>query len=204
MVDFQIVYIDPKWNKGVIKLAEEYNQLATKKKYKKMDNVLMKIEDRLINETQLQIRRDLAFLTQQIEERHKERIFPREIIELQDYLLGGRTSDDVLIFKEPGEAREEKEEQQFNIESIDLDQVALVTLEKIKPEELEKPDQKCAFGDGEMLDENGNPTSVIWRCKACKTVYHENCLRVCLLTKGSCQICDSEFLQPQENDEEKP
>lgn len=198
MVDFQIVYIDPKWNKRVLKLAEEYNQIVSKKKYKKIDKVLLKIENRLISETQLKIRRDLAFLTQQIEERHKEKIFPKEIIELQDYLLGGRTSDEVLIFSEPGEEPKKKEEEHFDIESIDLDQVALINLEKIKPEDLEKPDQKCAFGDGEMLDENGNPNCVIWRCKACKTVYHENCLRVCLLTKGSCQICDSEFLQQHE------
>ncbi|MHA1369267.1 MAG: hypothetical protein ACTSRA_06095 [Promethearchaeota archaeon] len=206
MVTWNLVYVDPRWNKKVIKLAENYNNLVKKGKSKKIEKIVDEISDGLIVETDIHTRRDFAFLIQQIEDRHPDDIFPDYIIEVAEYLLGGSTDDDTLVFKEPGtdeipargQGSSDKQEP-FNIETIDLDEVDLINLEKITPEQLEKPTQKCAFGDGEILDENGEPYGNIWRCKSCKTVYHENCLRLCLLTKGSCQICDAKFLKDDDS-----
>ncbi|MHA1849125.1 MAG: hypothetical protein ACTSYS_00605 [Promethearchaeota archaeon] len=204
MVEYKLIPPSYKWHKKVLKLADEYNKFVKKKKNEKIEEVLIKIEDGIIQEKDQKIRKDFAYLVQLIEERHDESIFHPDILNLEDYLLGGKAGgdDQTLVFRMPGEdpvvqsVEEQKEsKEQFNIETIDLDRIELINLEKITPSQLEKPTQKCAFGDGQVLDEKGQPLGNIWRCKACGTVYHENCLRVCLLTKGSCIICDKPYLK---------
>jgi rubrerythrin len=195
---------DAKWDKKVRKLADEYNDLASKlqkkddaKLSRKMDETVFKIEEGFRNEKNTKARRDFAFLIQLIEERHKGGVFPADILHMQEQTLGGG-SDTALEFKQMGQTEPPSQtQQQFNIETIDLAQVPMINVEKITPDDLEKVTQKCAFGDGEILDEHGRTDGQIWRCKSCGTVYHENCLRVCLLTKGSCLICDAEYLQQQ-------
>ncbi|MHA1684725.1 MAG: hypothetical protein ACTSUE_27550 [Promethearchaeota archaeon] len=201
MIEYKLVPPSPDWHKKVQKLTEEYNSLVRKKKYSKIERVIIKIEDGIINEEDLKKRRDYAFLIQIIEGRHEESIFHPEIIKLHDYLLGGNTSDEELFFKEPGGVSSSQtppatgaQQEQFNIESIDLKRIHLLNLEIIQPNQLEKANQKCAFGDGEILLSGGVSDGDIWRCKKCGTVYHENCLRICLLTKGSCLICDEPYL----------
>ncbi|NMC04014.1 MAG: hypothetical protein GYA24_02320 [Candidatus Lokiarchaeota archaeon] len=208
MVNYQLVPPDPKWNKKVLKIANEYNDLARKlqgkidkKTESKLREHLLKIEDAIIRETNDNVKRDYAFLVQLISERHKDAdLFTPEVLVLQEHLLGQGSSDASLSFQEFGTNQatpptQQQNQQPFDIQSIALERIALMNLEKITPDDLEKRDQKCAYGDGEILDEHGNVEGEIWRCKGCKTVYHENCLRVCLLMKGSCQICDVEFLQ---------
>jgi hypothetical protein len=206
MVDFKLIPPDPKWDKKVTKLANEYNDLVgkwqsknDKKSESKIRDFIIKIEDSLIKETNDKIKKDHAFMIQLIVERHPgEDLFTPEALVLQEHMLGRGTSDEELTFKEMGQTQasnQPSQEQPFDIQGINLSKIDLQNLEKISPDDLEKSDQKCAFGDGEILDEHGNVEGEIWRCKGCKTVYHENCLRVCLLMKGSCQICDVSFLQ---------
>jgi len=204
MVEFKLIPPDQKWDKKVIKLANEYNELvrkwqskSDKKTEEKIRDYIIKIEDSLIKETNDKIKKDHAFMIQLIVERHPdEDLFTAEALVLQEHMLGRGTSDDELTFKEMGstEASTASPEKPFDIQSIDLKKIDLLNLEIITPDDLEKSDQKCAYGDGEILDEHGNVDGEVWRCKGCKTVYHENCLRVCLLMKGSCQICDVNFL----------
>lgn len=204
MADFKLIPPDQKWDKHVVKLANEYNDLVKKwqvKNDKKVEEKIMdhliKIEDSMIQETNDKIKKDHAFMVQLIEERHPGMdLFTPEALVLEEHMLGRGTSDEELTFKEMGSTEASSSPQQpFDIQSIDLTKIELMNLEKITPDDLEKSDQKCAYGDGEILDEHGNVEGEIWRCKGCKTVYHENCLRVCLLMKGSCQICDVTFLQ---------
>ncbi|MBD3188548.1 hypothetical protein GF325_17080 [Candidatus Bathyarchaeota archaeon] len=204
MVDYKQIPPSPKWHKKVQKLADDYNKAVRKNKTSKIEKTIVNIEDGIIKEKDVRIRRDYAFLVQLIEERHGETIFPVEILELQDYLLGGRTGDDQLVFKELGEGDTPRQgaaqgtqhaKEQFDIETIDLSRIELLNLEVIKPKDLEKSTQKCAFGDGQILLDDGTSVGKIWRCKACGTVYHENCLRVCLLTKGCCMICDAGYIK---------
>lgn len=204
MQDFKLIPPDLKWNKKVIKLANQYNDLVSKikekgfkKKFKnKMNALILKIEESIIQETNSTIKRDYAYLVQLIEERHEKTIFSPEILVLEEHMLGGSDNEEDLVFHEIGSDNSPPSEskEQFNIESIDLNSVELINLEIITKDDLEKSSQKCAYGDGKILDEHGNNHGDIWRCKQCKTVYHENCLRVCLIMKGSCQVCDVEFL----------
>ncbi|HME54721.1 MAG TPA: hypothetical protein VKM55_21115 [Candidatus Lokiarchaeia archaeon] len=203
MVEFILIPPDQKWDKKVIKLANEYNDLVRKwqlkndkKAEEKIRDFIIKIEDSMIKETNDKIKKDHAFMIQLIEERHQGMdLFTPEALVLEEHMLGRGTSDEELTFKEMGSTETAPTSQQpFDIQSIDLTKIDLLNLEKITPDDLEKSDQKCAYGDGEILDEHGNVDGEIWRCKGCKTVYHENCLRVCLLMKGSCQICDVNFL----------
>ncbi|MBN2150539.1 MAG: hypothetical protein JW839_03730 [Candidatus Lokiarchaeota archaeon] len=210
MVDFKLIPPDPAWDKKVLKIANEYNDLARrlqgkidKKTEAKLQEHLLKIEDGIIKETNSKVKRDYAFLIQLINERHKDDdLFTAEVLVLQEHILGRGTPDDRLLFQHPGTSQapaaqqSSQAQQPFDIQSIDLSRIELLNLEKVTPDDLEKRDQKCAFGDGEILDDHGNVEGEIWRCKGCKTVYHENCLRVCLLMKGSCQICDVPFLHP--------
>ncbi len=210
MVDYKQVPPDPKWDKKVVKIANEYNDLTKKLQGKvdkktetKLREHLLKIEDGIIKETNDKVKRDYAFLVQLINERHKDDdLFTAEVLVLQEHMLGRGTSDDSLSFNDPGTSQapaaqqQSQNQQPFDIQSIDLSRIDLLNLEKISSEDLEKRDQKCAYGDGEILDEHGNVEGEIWRCTGCKTVYHENCLRICLLMKGSCQICDVAFLRP--------
>nr|MDO8116329.1 hypothetical protein [Candidatus Sigynarchaeota archaeon] len=198
---------DHNWAKKVLQQAQKYNELAQKiqdrkdekKNLEKMKDLLKKIEDDIIKEKDTKIRRDFAFLVQLIEERHENGIFPPEIIVLQETLLGGTTGDEKLVFQELGSSSPQQQaspsQQPFDLQTIDLSKVDLINLERISPDQLEKSNQKCAYGDGEIVDEHGEVYGEIWRCKSCKTVYHENCLRVCLLTKGSCFVCDKEYLK---------
>lgn len=206
-MDFKPIPPDERWDKKVRKLAGEYNELTRKiqehpgttKWQEKMDDLLVKIEDGLIVEKNAVVRRDYAFLIQLIEDRHETILFTKDVMGLAEHVLGGGTRDaDTLAFKEVGSPPAAQQQEQFNIETIDLDQIALANVERIGPDQLERSSQKCAFGDGEILDEKGNAYGQIWRCKSCKTVYHENCLRLTLLVKGSCQVCDVEYLQKQE------
>ncbi|MEX2683879.1 MAG: hypothetical protein Q6373_020075 [Candidatus Sigynarchaeota archaeon] len=210
MVNFKQIPPDPKWDKRVIKVANEYNELAKKLEGKvdkkteaKLREHLLKIEDGIIKETNNKVKRDYAYLIQLINERHKDDdLFTAEVLVLGEHMLGRGTSDDSLSFRYPGEdqvpatQQPSQDQKPFDIQSIDLSRIDLLNLEQVLPDDLEKRDQKCAYGDGEILDDHGNAEGDIWRCKGCKTVYHENCLRVCLLMKGSCQICDVPFLRP--------
>nr|MDO8087813.1 hypothetical protein [Candidatus Sigynarchaeum springense] len=210
MVNFKQIPPDPKWDKRVIRVANEFNELAKKLEGKvdkkteaKLREHLLKIEDGIIKETNDKVKRDYAYLVQLINERHKDDdLFTPEVLVLEEHMLGRGTSDDSLSFQHPGGSQEPAAQQPaqnqkpFDIQSIDLSRIDLLNLEQVSPDDLEKRDQKCAFGDGEILDDHGNAEGDIWRCKGCKTVYHENCLRVCLLMKGSCQICDVPFLRP--------
>nr|MDO8112888.1 hypothetical protein [Candidatus Sigynarchaeota archaeon] len=209
MVNFTQIPPDLKWDKKVIKLTNEYNDLVKKflgkpdkKNEMKIREHVVKIEDAIITEVNDKVKRDYAFMIQLIQERHPdEDIFTAEVLTLQEHMLGRGTSDAELLFKEPGSAggspTRAQTQQPFDIQTIDLTKIDLINLEKIDVDQLEKSNQKCAFGDGEILDEHGNADGEIWRCKGCKTVYHENCVRVCLLMKGSCQVCDVAFLRPQ-------
>jgi hypothetical protein len=210
MVDFKQIPPDTKWNKKVIKIANEYNDFAKKLQGKvdkkaeaKLREYLLKIEDGLIKETNEKIKRDHASLVQLINDRHKDDdLFTAEVLVLLERMFGRGTSGESLSFHEPGTneapaAQQQGQNQQpFDIQSIDLSRIELLNLEKISSDDLEKRDQKCAYGDGEILDDHGSVDGEVWRCKGCKTVYHENCLRICLLMKGSCQICDVAFLKP--------
>ncbi len=165
-----------------------------------MKDLLKNIEDDIIKEKESKIKRDFAFLVQLIEERHENGIFSPEVLVLQETLLGGNTGDGSLVFQEMGSPAPQQQQHShdgeiFDIQTIDLSKVDLINLERITPDQLEKSNQKCAYGDGEILGEHGEVYGEIWRCKSCKTVYHENCLRVCLLTKGSCFVCDKEYLK---------
>src|SRR5271157_4875158 len=96
MVEFILIPPDQKWDKKVIKLANEYNDLVRKwqlkndkKAEEKIRDFIIKIEDSMIKETNDKIKKDHAFMIQLIEERHQGMdLFTPEALVLEEHMLG--------------------------------------------------------------------------------------------------------------------